>query len=117
MLRNSSPSGKTTGWLVKLAGPLVGAVVGALLAAAYGVLVAGAHLVSTGRWDRSLHFTGWSVLVGASIGLAVGALLPLVAWLSGPVQVPIIDPREPRVTPERLRGSGLVERYPVGIRL
>jgi hypothetical protein len=70
-------------WLGKLFVPFIGCIVGALLAAAYSVLVAGVHLVSSGRRNASLDFAAWSVVIGAGLGLALGVLATLFVQRGG----------------------------------
>ena len=70
--RSASP------WTSRLAGPAVGTVVGTLLAAGYGALVACTHLVVTGRLDRAGAFAVGATVAGAALGLVAGVVWALL---------------------------------------
>jgi hypothetical protein len=117
MSQNSPTSGKTSVWSSTLSAPVVGTAVGALLAAVYSALVTGVHFASSGRWDRSLEFAGWVVLVGAGVGLALGIAFALITRLGGPTTPQETSSLERLLASERLQGPGLAERHPAGFRL
>jgi hypothetical protein len=66
------------GWAARLARPLVGIAVGALVAAAYGAFVAALQFAFSGRWGKGPALIFWATVVGAGLGLATGILSAVV---------------------------------------
>src|SRR5262245_34879130 len=92
---------ESRGWVRALPLLIGGLVLGALAGACYAALVGGVHLALHGGFGRVPTFAGWSVALGAVVGLALGALLILAG---GPVAH---APLPPTKEEEREKVEGL----------
>jgi hypothetical protein len=92
-----------SGWGARLARPFVGIALGALVAAAYGALVAVLQFAFSGRWGKGPALIFWATIVGAGLGLATG----IVSAVMGPESLSTGGPTDASLA-ERGEGKDVI---------